>query len=302
MSPFRRYRARIHKYIPPSPADHAERFTDERVSHLLNTLADRELFDELIKLYDQLEDDDVMAAGEVRQAFLLGLRKSPPSTLEAELIEFLADHVGPEDYAEIRWETPEQVVTFCEVLYSSRFENEAFTDQAITHVRHLLRTALQYFERGGEMEKMFQLLRLAPIPPTGNDAELLRLRSRAHLYEMKRVKRLRRVLYTYLLTQVALVVAIFPFLFIQAENCNIQETVEETANVDMPEEVCRENIGYFDALYWAVITASSIGYGDLTPLTNMGRVMAATLGSMGVITVGMIAGLVLNWVRPRQFD
>lgn len=302
MKPFQRYKERIRKYIHGTSPKGAVSFTDERVSHLFTSLEDQDLLAELIALYEQLEDDKVIAAEEIRQAFLLGVRNSPPSTLEAELIEFLTGHVGPEDYAKINWETPEQVVAFCEVLYSSRFDSDAFADQAITHVRHLLRTALQHFEREGQMEKMFQLLRLAPIPPMDNDAELLRLRNRAYLYEMHRVRRLRRILYTYLLVQVALVVVIFPILFIQSENCNIQETVEETANVNIPEEVCRQNIGYPDALYWAIITASSIGYGDLTPLTGVGKAMAATLGTMGVITVGMIAGLVLNWVRPRRFD
>jgi Ion channel len=57
-----------------------------------------------------------------------------------------------------------------------------------------------------------------------------------------------------------------------------------------------------DGLYWSLITAGSIGYGDITPVTHIGTIIAATLGIMGVITIGVIAGLILNWITPRRLD
>jgi hypothetical protein len=57
---------------------------------------------------------------------------------------------------------------------------------------------------------------------------------------------------------------------------------------------------FSEGMYWAVITASSIGYGDVTPTTTTGRMIAGTLGTMGVITVGILAGLVLDWITPRR--
>jgi voltage-gated potassium channel len=59
---------------------------------------------------------------------------------------------------------------------------------------------------------------------------------------------------------------------------------------------------YAEALYWTIITAASVGYGDITPLTNTGRIIAATLGVMGVVTIGVIAGLILRWITPRSID
>jgi voltage-gated potassium channel len=67
------------------------------------------------------------------------------------------------------------------------------------------------------------------------------------------------------------------------------------------EEEQRQYLTYGDGLYWALITASSIGYGDVTPVTNVGRIIAATLGVMGVITVGILAGLILYQITPRNF-
>ena len=39
---------------------------------------------------------------------------------------------------------------------------------------------------------------------------------------------------------------------------------------------------FFDALWWALITVSSIGYGDIVPVTTMGRV-----AGLGLIVVGL---------------
>ncbi len=41
-----------------------------------------------------------------------------------------------------------------------------------------------------------------------------------------------------------------------------------------------------DALWWAIITMTSIGYGDVVPITIMGKVFGAIIG---IISVGMVA-------------
>ncbi|GID97126.1 potassium channel family protein [Amorphoplanes digitatis] len=45
----------------------------------------------------------------------------------------------------------------------------------------------------------------------------------------------------------------------------------------------RESLG--DSLWWAVVTASTVGYGDISPGTWQGRVMAAVLISVMVLIV-----------------
>jgi len=98
---------------------------------------------------------------------------------------------------------------------------------------------------------------------------------------------------------VALVLVVFPYLFINAENGRLQNEVEELANVELGDEGY-QLLTFSEGMYWAIITASSIGYGDVTPTTTTGRVIAGTLGTMGVITVGILAGLVLDWITPRR--
>lgn len=46
-----------------------------------------------------------------------------------------------------------------------------------------------------------------------------------------------------------------------------------------------EDVTYGDALWWAVVTASTVGYGDISPKTGAGRVMAALLISIMVLIV-----------------
>ncbi|HEX5690194.1 MAG TPA: potassium channel family protein, partial [Roseiflexaceae bacterium] len=83
-------------------------------------------------------------------------------------------------------------------------------------------------------------------------------------------------------------------------NGAIQDEAQKLG-VELPKEG-RRFFSYGDGLYWSLITAASIGYGDITPQTTVGRVIAATLGILGVITIGVIAGLILNWISARSID
>lgn len=259
------------------------------------------VLDELIALYDSIGDQ--AQAQQVRQTFLLSLKDTPEVLSNQHYSSFVAAHVQPEDFGALRWEKPRQVIEYCEILYSFRFETDEAADNIRKLVQNLLLYVLQQYEHRGEYEKMFLLLQLAPELPTGHSVELLRLRNRAHLYEMRRVKRSRRVLYGYLFTQVILVLVVFPLLFINAENGRLQREAEQ-AGVELPENPGekRQNFAYSDGLYWSLITAASIGYGDVTPNTAVGKIIASVLGVMGVVTVGVIAGLILNWITVRQIE
>ncbi|MCZ0933097.1 MAG: potassium channel family protein [Oligoflexia bacterium] len=54
---------------------------------------------------------------------------------------------------------------------------------------------------------------------------------------------------------------------------------------------------YWDALWWAICTVSTVGYGDIVPITGLGRIVGAVLIIFGVIFfLGFIA--VLTSVLP----
>lgn len=52
-----------------------------------------------------------------------------------------------------------------------------------------------------------------------------------------------------------------------------------------------EGIGFFDSLYWAFVTGLTIGYGDITPHTAIGKVLSLFIGLGGIIFTGMIVAI-----------
>jgi voltage-gated potassium channel len=60
-----------------------------------------------------------------------------------------------------------------------------------------------------------------------------------------------------------------------------------------------------DAMWWAIVTLSTIGYGDVVPVTPAGKLVAAATGMTGLIMValpiGIIATAFANEVHRRDF-
>lgn len=50
-----------------------------------------------------------------------------------------------------------------------------------------------------------------------------------------------------------------------------------------------------DALWWATVTVTTVGYGDKFPVTTEGRVVAALLMAVGVGLFGTITGFLASW-------
>lgn len=240
-------------------------------------------------------------ASQLRKMFIRHLRHDVDDADQERFGRFLAEHVQPQDFEGIEYDKPRHAALLFELLYRFRYATESRAEQVQVHVESLLKAVLVRFERRDDLESMFKLLQIAPShSPT--DPELVRLRSRAHLYEMRRAARLRRWLYTYMVVQAFLVTLVFPFLFINAENGRIQKELAAAVDVTMESEAPTQILSYIDGLYWSIITAASIGYGDITPGTSIGKVIAAMLGTMGVLTVGVMAGLILFWISPRRLD
>lgn len=54
-----------------------------------------------------------------------------------------------------------------------------------------------------------------------------------------------------------------------------------------------------DALWWSVVTVTTVGYGDLSPQTTLGRVIAALLMFTGIGTIGMMTGSIATYFLGR---
>jgi voltage-gated potassium channel len=53
------------------------------------------------------------------------------------------------------------------------------------------------------------------------------------------------------------------------------------------------------ALWWAVTTVTTVGYGDLTPVTVTGRVIAVFLMIGGISLVGVVTATLASWIVQR---
>lgn len=51
-----------------------------------------------------------------------------------------------------------------------------------------------------------------------------------------------------------------------------------------------------DALWWAMCTVTTVGYGDFYPVTQEGRAVAAMLMTVGVGLLGTMSGLMVSWL------
>jgi len=62
------------------------------------------------------------------------------------------------------------------------------------------------------------------------------------------------------------------------------------AEVDANEDIA--TIG--DGLWWAMVTLTTVGFGDITPVTPLGRIIGSALMVCGMVSLAMFAGIVGN--------
>ena len=57
---------------------------------------------------------------------------------------------------------------------------------------------------------------------------------------------------------------------------------------------------FSEALWWAIVTVTTVGYGDLTPITTGGRFIAAGLMITGIGTIGLLASTLANALLAQK--
>ncbi len=57
-----------------------------------------------------------------------------------------------------------------------------------------------------------------------------------------------------------------------------------------------------DALWWVWVTMTTVGYGDLVPVTNSGRLIGFILMTAGIAMVGVLTGYLANAFSPKSAE
>jgi voltage-gated potassium channel len=57
-----------------------------------------------------------------------------------------------------------------------------------------------------------------------------------------------------------------------------------------------------DALWWAFVTITTVGYGDFYPVTFVGRLVAVGLMLGGIALIGVVSATLASWIVERVSD
>ena len=60
--------------------------------------------------------------------------------------------------------------------------------------------------------------------------------------------------------------------------------------------------GFFDSFWWAMSTVTTVGYGDIYPVTTEGRIVAIFLMLAGIGTLGVYTAAIANYVIRQNRD
>ena len=63
-----------------------------------------------------------------------------------------------------------------------------------------------------------------------------------------------------------------------------------------------ENWRVGESLYFTFVTGLTIGYGDLTPKTLVGRLLAMVVGFAGIVVTGLVAAVSVQALRATTRD
>lgn len=61
-----------------------------------------------------------------------------------------------------------------------------------------------------------------------------------------------------------------------------------------------ENMTFPNALWWSIVTCTTVGYGDISPSTGIGKIIAVLLMLFGIGMIGMLTGAITTYFSTRQ--
>jgi len=59
---------------------------------------------------------------------------------------------------------------------------------------------------------------------------------------------------------------------------------------------------YLDSLWWCVATVTTVGYGDIVPVSNLGRIVAIFYMFFGISMISLMFFVITNSIYRRRYD
>lgn len=70
--------------------------------------------------------------------------------------------------------------------------------------------------------------------------------------------------------------------------------------VALIEQKSGQDMSLFDGIWWAVTTMTTVGYGDVVPVTVTGRLIGMALQVVGAVMFGLIVGMMNLFINRSQ--
>jgi hypothetical protein len=238
----------------------------------------------LSKWYTSIAPNDPEFAKRIHNLLLKDLYE-PHATLAHPSCSWLVmSHLREENLSHILWDSAAEVATAAECFYSLCGTIES--NESHRRVRDLVKYAALHFIRQRQFEEAFQLFLRVPISGDFMDADIFRIRNTLVLWEQKRVARFRRALRLFMACSAVFILVISPTIFWLAEH-------------DYPRGPSEHRVTFGESIYWSVITAMTVGYGDIVPHSTLGKILSLINSMLGITFMGVIAGLILAHITPR---
>lgn len=61
-----------------------------------------------------------------------------------------------------------------------------------------------------------------------------------------------------------------------------------------------EKMTFGDSLWWSIVTCTTVGYGDISPTTSIGRILAVILMTFGIGLIGMLTGAITTYFTSNH--
>lgn len=140
--------------------------------------------------------------------------------------------------------------------------------------------AIMPFDKAFRIARLARLTRLARLLRSARIARLLRLWKMVRLFAFAR--KFSSTFTGVLKTNGLIYVLSATFCIVLAGACGIMVFEENTAT-------------FGDALWWSLVTTTTVGYGDISPESTGGRVLAGFLMIVGIGFLGMVTGSIATF-------